>query len=731
MLSSATDPLFKCSRRGQSRELILSWLGKSICRGELRESLYCAAELDLSGWSLFLWKRLFWIGWAHIGLANPLVPMSLLDLYERWLQTLKQLDYKPEKSAGCVKARCIIMLAVNWLTQEKKNQLILHCSTACILETTGCLTDDDWQQKLGTNHKLKISLTGLRLNSCPAESKAIVCLCRSMLENDEDRATRMVNLLYIWGKSKLIWVAMKKLCDVNAGELFGWAEIFINSYQKVWTFCLLENKVSADGDAAEITSDFSDPDSNNIVNKERLPLFQIILLMIPGRNFRFMFPTGIKSNSLSEDRIRVWRNKAADIYAANHVKIVMPDYVCDKNTKAGSLRGKGVEDYLNTALRVTNFASGVPDPFAYYDRSHRELIESEKRYGNSNTIKDALIRLQTSGAIQDGLTSLHPRDYIEKLNLDTLESKKRKNEKVVGTTTTPPIPKRFQQQQQLESPHKTHLDKVFKHSSPALSSSSGYYANYRGHHVLVDGPFSSNKLRSHLTAIHTIKQLFHGIDADVKKSHHSLHLLAKPLCVQLQLTNSETGFFNLTKIPWDQLQDPNNNNNNDEAESDDGMYMECNESPEIVSITPTIMDQEDRPEVHIRFLSLVAFRYTFWINCLATDDILLNTTSGDIYSLREREMTIGKPPQWKQLLPMEWSRYAWENYLKKKIFKQNPLIMQIMQQRCFRWKQILEVPDVVQAVFKPLHIGIEPYLENLNQLTNGGSQAWTKIGIFC
>ena len=614
--------LFKCSRRGQSRELILSWLEKSVCRGELKESLYCAAELDLSGWSLFLWKRLFWIGWAHIGLANPLVPTSLFDLYERWLATLKQLGSTPEESAGCVKACCIIMLAVNWLTQEKKNQLILHCSTACILETTGCLTDDDWQQKLGTNHKLKISLTGLRLNSCPAENKAIVCLCRSMLENDEDRATRMVNLLYIWGKSKLIWVAMKKLCDVNSGELFGWAEIFINSYQKVWTFCLLKNKVFADGsnsndDDETSALDSSDPDSNNIVDKERLPLFQIVLLMIPGRNFRFMFPTGIKTNSLSEDRIRVWRNKAADVYASNHVKITMPDYVCDKNTIAGSLRGKGVEDYLNIALRVTNFNSGVPDPFAYYDRSHRGLVESEKRYGNSHTIKDTLIRLQTSGAILDGLRSLHPRDHMAKLAAEEEEEAsspesstlKRKD---VGNTATPPTPKRTQQLENLQKPCLDNKDDMLLNPSLPLSSSSGYYANYRCHHVFVDGPFSSNNLMPHLAAIHTIKQLFYGIDDDAKKSHHSLHLFAKPLCVQLQLTNSETAIFNLTKIPWDQLQDPKHNEAGDD-DDDGGMCMVWDEAPTtttttttttsqiIISITPTIMDQEDRPEVNISF----------------------------------------------------------------------------------------------------------------------------------
>ncbi len=753
---------FKCSRRGQSRELILSWLDKSICRGQLQHALYCAAELDLSGWSLFLWKRLFWIGWAHIGLANALVPMSLLDLYERWLDTLKQLGSTPAKSAECVKARCIIMLAVNWLTHEKKNQLILHCSTACIFETTGCLTDDDWHQKLGTNYKLKISLAALRLKSCAAGSKAIVCLCRSMLENDEDRATRMVNLLYVWGKSRLVWVAMQKLCDVNTQELFGWANTFIHSYQKVWEFCLDDDDEEDDGESNML--------SNINIDKERLPLFQIILLMIPGRNFRQMFPTGIESRSLSEDRIRVWGKQAADVYAADHAKIVMPGYVWDKNTRAGCLRGKGVEDYLNSALRVTNFANGVPDPWGYYDRSHRELLASEKRYGNQHTTKDAFIRLRDSGAIQDGLKSSHPRDYVETLkqqqqqhNTDTedlaTDSKKRKefntkqqqDSKVIGNTATPPSPKRVVASS--SSPYRNPKARqsleadVIKNPSTPLSPTSGYYADYHNHHVFVDGPFpcSSNNngivsAMPHLTAIHTIKQLFHGMDVSANKSSHGLQLLEKSLHLRLQLTgSSRTAIFSLTKIPWNKSCDPQN----EAAENNTGgMYMDWDEQDtenkplvnmnlNMVAITPTIMNSENRPEVHIQFLSLVAFRYTFRISCQATDDILLDSCNGNVYSLREREMTGGKPPQWKQLLSMEWSRYAWENYLKKKIFKQNSPILKILQQRCLRWKQILEVPDIIRAVFDPIHINVMDYSQNLDRLVNGGTEAWLEIGTFC
>ncbi len=752
--SSPSSPSlsFKCSRRGQSRELILSWLDKSICRGQLKHAMYCAAELDLSGWSLFLWKRLFWIGWAHIGLANALVPMSLLDLYERWLDTLKQLGSTLEESAECVKARCIIMLAVNWLTHEKKNQLILHCSTACIFETTGCLTDDDWHQKLGTNYKLKISLAALRLKSCAAESKAIVCLCRSMLENDEHRATRMVNLFYVWGKSRLVWIAMQKLCDVNTQELFGWANTFIGSYQKVWEFCLEEDDDDDEEDDSELFI--------KNVDKERLPLFQIVLLMIPGRNFRHMFPTGIGAKSLSEDRIRVWEKQAADVYAADHSKITMPSYVWDKNTKVGCSRGKDVEDYLNSALRVTNFANGVPDPFGYYDRAHRELLASEKRYGNQHTTTDAFIRLRESGAIQDGLKSSHPRDYVETLKqqppppealVTTTDSRKRKEfvTKIVGNTATPPSPKRVvaSSPRRETKPRQSLKADVIKNPSTPLSSTSGYYANYCNHHVFVDGPFFCSNNGSiampHLTAIHTIKQLFHGMDVSVNKSTHGLQLLEKPLRLRLQLLNTTTAIFSLTKIPWNKSCDPQKEDVETEVAAASGeMYMDWEEEEaekkpsvntnlNVVAITPTIMNSENRPEVHIRFLSLVAFRYTFRISCQASDDILLDSCNGNVYSLREREMTGGKPPQWKQLLPMEWSRYAWENYLKKKIFKQNSLILKMLQQRCLRWKQILEVPDIIRAVFDPIHMNVMDYSQNLDRLANGGPEAWLKMGEFC
>jgi len=323
-VSTISTNLGHCTRGGQSRELIASWLQKAICRGQIKEAFYCAAELDLSGWSLFLWERLFWIGWAHIGLANPLVPMSLYSLYERWVSCLQDqedddrgnrrvageeeeepLDLETARnSASCIKAQCILMLAVNWLTQERKNQLILHCSAATLLETTGCLSDADWDQKLGTNRRLKVVLEPVRLQACTSEAKAIVCLCRSMLENDEDRATRMVNLLHIWGQAPLVWVAVQKLCEVNTSNYFSWAASFIESYKKVWSLCRNTRRKTIPQLFGKI---FLPPHGDNKkkeveveegVEPERLPLFQIILLMIPGRNFRMMFPEGVHNNAL-------------------------------------------------------------------------------------------------------------------------------------------------------------------------------------------------------------------------------------------------------------------------------------------------------------------------------------------------------------------------------------------------------------------------------------------------
>ncbi len=224
------------------------------------------------------------------------------------------------------------------------------------------------------------------------------------------------------------------------------------------------------------------------------------------------------------------------------------------------------------------------------------------------------------------------------------------------------------------------------------------------------------------------------MDLNADLSHHGLCMLGKPLCLRLQLDNNTSaaaGIFSLTKIPWNQTQDPEH-----EQEDDDGMCMDWESPPRddsksMVATTPTIMNSETRTVVHVRFLSLVIFRYVFWINCQATDDILLDPSTGHIYSLREREMTGGKPPQWEKLLPMEWSRHAWEEYLKKKIFEQNPLILDILKQRCLRWKKILQVPAIVQAVFDPLHINVENYSQKLQDLSMDGVNKWMEIGTFC
>ncbi len=766
-----------CTRRGQSRQLIVSWFEKAICRGLIKEALYCAAELDLSGWSSLLWERLFWVGWAHIGLSNPMVPMALFDLYGRWISAIKQQQRRRqedppqlEKSAECIKARCVLMLVVNWLAQERKNQLILHCSASCIMESTGCLSDSDWEAKLGTSRRLKVALAPVRLDACPAEAKAVVCLCRSMVENNEHRAVCMVNLLHIWGKSHLVWTAADKLCDVNAFQLFGWAKAFIQSYREVWTFCKETRQGPLLLPMLKATNDDDD------IEPERLPLFQIILLMVPGRNYRLMFPEGVRPTSLSEDKIRQWKKQADDIYSPNHSKLVIPEYVSDKTTEAGVLRGKGVEDYLNSALRVTNFAVEIPDPMGYYDRSHREHTNAEDLYGVEHSTKHALRRLRTSGAIQDGLNSVNPRQSFEQQEQqqqqhDSPGKRKRTvplpDELAVGSTSTPPSSKRScPLEGSSDGDGAVVLPKEQKKEQLALEKDvfsdvtkcvAGYCATYQDRRVFVDGPLvffhGDHANNVHAVSIHTLKELFLGMDKQADKGHNSLSILGLPSVLRLRTTSSPPqllldteALFVVMDIPWNQLETCNEEDDDDDYllltweeeeehkegddDADDGLFSSSSSPNSLIRVTPEVMECETRMDVHIRFLTVMAFRYTFWISSVTQGDLLLDPESGCIYSLRERRMAEEKPSQWNRLLPNSWKKSHWVQYIEETV-KTRPTIFDWMKERCLRWKCVLELPDVCNLVFGNLDANSEVYVQTLARIAYGGTEAWKKLGVYC
>ncbi len=58
---------------------------KSVRRGIEKDALFFGIELYGSGYSNYLWKRIFIICSEDIGLANPDLPQRLQALYQNWL----------------------------------------------------------------------------------------------------------------------------------------------------------------------------------------------------------------------------------------------------------------------------------------------------------------------------------------------------------------------------------------------------------------------------------------------------------------------------------------------------------------------------------------------------------------------------------------------------------------------------------------------------------------------
>lgn len=62
-----------------------SALQKSVRRGYERDALFFGMELYGSGYSKYLWKRIFIMVSEDIGLANPDLPQRVRALYDNWL----------------------------------------------------------------------------------------------------------------------------------------------------------------------------------------------------------------------------------------------------------------------------------------------------------------------------------------------------------------------------------------------------------------------------------------------------------------------------------------------------------------------------------------------------------------------------------------------------------------------------------------------------------------------
>jgi replication-associated recombination protein RarA len=107
---------------------VSSAMQKEIRRGNEREALFWATELDLSGYAAYVFRRLVVMASEDIGLAEPHLPATLAALQASWLDTKKRegARYNPMSSGGGL----FLVHAVLLCVRAKKSRI---ADNACVV----------------------------------------------------------------------------------------------------------------------------------------------------------------------------------------------------------------------------------------------------------------------------------------------------------------------------------------------------------------------------------------------------------------------------------------------------------------------------------------------------------------------------------------------------------------------------------------------------------------------
>jgi replication-associated recombination protein RarA len=101
---------------------VASALQKEIRRGNEREALFWASELDLAGYTNYVWKRLRIIASEDVGVADTSVAVAVRALYENWLEMKRTV--KEQRHAGFY--RVFLFHAVVLLARAPKSRMLDH-----------------------------------------------------------------------------------------------------------------------------------------------------------------------------------------------------------------------------------------------------------------------------------------------------------------------------------------------------------------------------------------------------------------------------------------------------------------------------------------------------------------------------------------------------------------------------------------------------------------------------
>lgn len=102
---------------------VASALQKAIRRGNEREALFWASELDLAGYGNYVWKRLRIIASEDVGLADTETVIAVRALNENWLEAKKQ-------KTGDSGHQLFLAHAVCLLARAEKSGIVVHAVMA-------------------------------------------------------------------------------------------------------------------------------------------------------------------------------------------------------------------------------------------------------------------------------------------------------------------------------------------------------------------------------------------------------------------------------------------------------------------------------------------------------------------------------------------------------------------------------------------------------------------------
>jgi replication-associated recombination protein RarA len=112
------------TRRGYDFFQTASSLQKAVRRCDEEAALYWTAELDISGFGTYVWRRLKVICSEDVGVAEPNMPAQIAALYDSWLDHKRQS--KGDTTGPC---RLFLVHAVLLMARAKKSHMVETAAT--------------------------------------------------------------------------------------------------------------------------------------------------------------------------------------------------------------------------------------------------------------------------------------------------------------------------------------------------------------------------------------------------------------------------------------------------------------------------------------------------------------------------------------------------------------------------------------------------------------------------